>query len=114
MNGDYLFSSIEKPDILYCNLQCCKDIVVVVLGKKARLADFFLWCLQCQKTYGYFVHLYIWIWLILGVAWEWMHGYAQYLKKRVDFDMETNGKSCCMKYNTNSYGKSGAFYFPVY
>jgi len=43
-----------------------------------------------------------------------MHGYAQYLKKHVDFDMETNGKSRCMKYNTNSYGKSGAFYFPVY
>jgi len=42
-----------------------------------------------------------------------MNGYAQYLKKHVDFDMETNGKSC-MKYNTNSYGKSGAFYFPVY
>jgi len=62
VNGGYLFSIIEKPDILYCNLQCCKNIVFVVLGKKGTtVADFFLWCFQCQKTYGYFVHLYIWI-----------------------------------------------------
>ena len=40
-----------------------------------------------------------------------MHGYAQYLKKPVDLDMETNGKSCCMKYNKNSCGKSVAFLF---
>jgi len=37
VNGGYLFSIIEKPDILYCNLQCCKNIVFVVLGKKAQL-----------------------------------------------------------------------------
>jgi len=37
MNGGYSFSSIEKPDSLYCNLQCCKNIVFVVLGRKARL-----------------------------------------------------------------------------
>jgi len=66
MNGDYLFSSIEKPDILYCNLQCCKNIVVVVLGKKARLADFFLWCrvkrrtdILCICTYGFDL---FWVW----------------------------------------------------
>lgn len=35
MNSGYLFSSIEKPDILYCNVQCCKNFVFVVLGKKA-------------------------------------------------------------------------------
>jgi hypothetical protein len=33
MNGGYLFS-IEKHDILYCNLQCCKNFAFVVLGKK--------------------------------------------------------------------------------